>query len=576
MKKFFGYTAVVLLVVSVAAMAAGWSFRAGMGAPAENYPAKAVYAPKGAIASSQPLASQAGLAVLQNGGNAIDAAVTAAAVLGVIEPHMSGLGGDLFAILWSADEQSLIGLNASGRSGSLMTRERLQAVGRIPNEGAKSVTVPGALSGWAALLESHGTITLAEAIEPAALLAESGFPVPGVTAQEWATHEGTLRQFAGARDTFLINGERTPNVGEWFSNPALGKTLRAIAAEGPELLYGGELGERIARHVQAEGGFLTQEDFAGHRAEWVAPIAASFGDHQVWQMPPNGQGIAVLEMLRILAPYDLAAMGHNSPDYLHHLIEAKKLAFADLEAAVGDPDMMAITPATMLSETFIAGRRNMLSPDRALPRANADPSLGQTDTTYLSVADEAGNMVSLIASVAGMFGSNIVVPNTGFPLQNRAVGLRYEAGYANSAGPGRRPFHTIIPGFVTKTGSDGRQEPWLSFGIVGGPQQPQAQVQVLLNMLLFGMNVQQALDAPRFRHWKDNQVSFEQAIPDATVTALRDRGHEPQNPLMSAAHQVFLGANRGLLFGGGQAVVRAEKGYVAGTDSRRDGLAAAY
>lgn len=576
MKKIFVISASVLGLAAAAGIVAGWGLRAGMGAPTETYPARAVYAPNAAIATSQPLASQAGLAVLMRGGNAIDAAVTAAAVLGVIEPHMSGLGGDLFAILWSADQQRLIGLNASGRSGSLMSRSRLQEVGRIPNEGAKSVTIPGALSGWSALLEAHGTITLAEALEPAISLAESGFPVPEVTAQEWATHEGTLRQFAGARDTFLFDGKRSPRVGEWFSNPALAKTLRAIADEGPELLYGGELGERIARHVQAEGGFLTPEDFAGHRAEWVAPIAASFGDHQVWQMPPNGQGIAVLEMLRILAPYDLAAMGHNTPDYLHHLIEAKKLAFADLEAAVGDPDLMATTPATMLSETFIAARRSMLSPHRALPRANADPSLGQTDTTYLSVADEAGNMVSLIASVAGMFGSNIVVPGTGFPLQNRAVGLRYEAGYANTAGPGRRPFHTIIPGFVTKTGSDGRPEPWLSFGIVGGPQQPQAQVQVLLNLLLFDMDVQQALDAPRFRHWQDNQVSFEQAIPTATVSALRARGHEPQNALMDTAHRVFLGANRGLLFGGGQAVMRAEQGYVAGTDSRRDGLAAAY
>lgn len=576
MKKFLGVAAAILTMVAAAAMVAGWSFRTGMGAPSETYPARAVYAPNGAIATSQPLASQAGLAVLQSGGNAVDAAVTAAAVLGVIEPHMSGLGGDLFAILWSAEEQRLLGLNASGRSGSLMTRDRLYELGRIPNEGAKSVTVPGALSGWSALLEAHGTITLAQALAPAISLAESGFPVPEVTAKEWTTHTSTLRQFAGARTTFLIDGERSPEVGEWFSNPALANTLRTIAAHGPGVLYGGELGERIADHLQAEGGFLTGADFAAHRAEWVEPVSAAYGGYQVWELPPNGQGIAVLEMLRILEPYDLAAMGHNSPDYLHHLIEAKKLAYADLEAAVGDPEFMSVSPLEMLSDAFVEHRRARLNPDQAVPRANAHPSLGQTETTYLSVADAEGNMVSLIASVAGMFGSNIVVSNTGFPLQNRAVGLRFEPGYANSAGPGRRPFHTIIPGFVTRSAHDGRQQPWLSFGIVGGPQQPQAQVQVLLNMILFGMDVQQALDAPRFRHWRDNEVSFERAVPEATVSALRAKGHAPQNPVMDTAHRVFLGPNRGLLFGGGQAVMRADRGYVAGTDSRRDGLAAAY
>lgn len=576
MKRFFSIAAAVVLVVAVSAVVAGWSFRAAMGTPPESYPARAVYAPNGVIATSQPLASQAGLAVLQRGGNAVDAAVTAAAVLGVIEPHMSGLGGDLFAMVWSARDQRLTGLNASGRSGSLMTPERLAETGRIPNEGPRAVTVPGALSGWVALLEQHGSISLAEALAPAIELAAAGFPVPEVTAQEWQTHESTLRQFAGARESLLVDGERAPAAGEWFANPQLADTMRQLAVQGPEVLYGGELGARIAKELQAQGGYLTLDDFAAHQAEWVEPVAIEFGQHQVWELPPNGQGIAVLEMLRILEGFDLAAMGHNSPDYLHHLIEAKKLAFADLEAAVGDPEFMTVTPAELLSDGFISRRRQQLDPKLALPRAAADPSLEKTDTTYLAVADAEGNMVSLIASVAGMFGSNIVVPGTGFPLQNRAVGLRIEPGFANSAGPGRRPFHTIIPGFVTRTDARGQQQPWLSFGVVGGPQQPQAQVQILLNMLLFDMNVQQAIDAPRFRHWDGNQVSFEKAVPDEVIAELRAMGHEPQNPFMETAHHVFLGANRGLIFGGAQGVMRAERGYVAGTDSRRDGLAAAY
>ena len=566
----------LVVLAVVAAAAAGLSFRVAMGAAPELYQARAVFAPNGVIATSQPLASQAGLAVLQRGGNAVDAAVTAAAVLGVIEPHMSGIGGDLFAILWSANDQRLIGLNASGRSGSMMTREKLAYVGRIPNEGPTSVTVPGALSGWVALLEQHGTISLAEALEPAIELAERGFPVSEGAAAEWATHAWILRQHPGARKTFLLDGERAPVAGEWFANPDLAESMRLVAKSGPGALYGGELGQRIASHIAEQGGYLAASDFASHTAEWVEPVSVAWGNYRLWELPPNGQGIAALEMMRILEPYDLAAMGHNSAQYLHHLIEAKKLAYADLEAAVGDPDFMTVTPAEMLDDAFIERRRALINSSLATKRADPDPSLGDSDTTYLSVADAEGNMISLIASVAGMFGSNVVVPGTGFPLQNRGVGLRYEEGFANSAAPGRRPFHTIIPGFVTRTADDGAQQPWLSFGIVGGPQQPQAHVQVLLNMLLFDMNIQQAIDAPRFRHWSGNQVSFEQSIPDDVVSRLRAMGHAPQNPLMETAHTALLGGNRGLIFGGGQGVMRAERGYVAGTDSRRDGLAAAH
>jgi gamma-glutamyltranspeptidase/glutathione hydrolase len=514
--------------------------------------------------------------VLQRGGNAIDAAVTAAAVLSVVEPYMSGLGGDMFAIYWSATEQRLVGINASGRSGALMSRSALASAGRIPGDGPKTITIPGALSGWAALLKDHGTISLAEALAPAIRLAEEGFPVADGGAAEWSVFAGLLRQDSSAARTFLDDSGHAPAAGQWFANTDYARTLRTIARDGPGVLYGGPLGQQIAHHVQGLGGFLTPADFEHHAAEWVTPLSVSFRGYEVWELPPNGQGIAALEMLRILEPYDLTAMGHNTAPYLHHLIEAKKLAYADLEQVVGDPQYMTVTPERLLSDDFVAQRRALINTEQALTRVSPDTSLTSGKTTYISVADSAGNMVSFIASLGGGFGSGVVVPGTGFALHNRGVGFSYDTGRVNSVGPARRPFHTIIPGFVTRATADGKQEPWLSFGIVGGPQQPQAHVQVLLNMMLFGMDVQQALDAPRFRHWSDARVSFESAVPPGVVEALRSMGHAPQNPLLQTAQTIFTGSNGGLIFGGGQAIERRSRGYVAGSDSRRDGLAAVY
>ncbi len=572
-RRILGWCAALLVVTAMVAAVAGWSFRAALGPPVHDYAPDAVYAPRGVVATSQPLASQAGLQILDRGGNAVDAAVAAAAVLNVVEPYMTGLGGDMFAILWSERERRLVGINGSGRSGSLMTRDALG--GSVPDRGARSITVPGALSGWAALLDRYGTLSLAETLAPAVELAERGFPVSKTTAGEWALFESILEKDPGARDTYLIAGGRAPRAGEWFANPDLAQTLRAIGDEGPELLYGGALGRRIGEHVRALGGFLTAEDFAVHRSEWVEPLSVPFGSYRLWELPPNGQGIVALEMLRILEPYDLASMGHNSAPYLHHLIEAKKLAYADLEHFVGDPELMTVDPERLLDDKFIASRRSRLRADRALAWAEPESSLMRSETTYVAVADEAGNMISFINSLGGPFGSGVVVPGTGFALQNRAAGFSIEEGRANTVGPGRRPFHTIVPGFVTRTGAGGEPEPWLSFGIVGGPQQPQAHVQVLLNIVLFGMDVQQALDAPRFRHWRASSVTFESAIPEATIDRLESMGHRTQDPLMEVGSMILYGANMGLVFGGGQAVMRGERGYVAGSDSRRDGMAAA-
>ncbi len=574
--RFLKWAFAVISVIGIAALVAGLSFRSGLGNPTTEFKEKAVYAPHGVVATSQPLASQAGLAVLQNGGNAVDAAVTAAAVLSVVEPYMTGIGGDMFAMVWLEPEQRLIGIDGSGHAGALMTPDKLAGRERVPDEGAQSITLPGALSGWATLLQTHGTISLAQALAPAIALAENGFPISKTTAEEWGLFESKINYDQGARSTFLMEGGRTPVAGDWFVNPDYAKTLKLIAAEGPQVLYGGELGEKIAARVQELGGFLTPGDFANYQAKWVEPMSVSYKDYRLWELPPNGQGIAALEMLKILEPYDLKAMQHNSPSYLHHLIEAKKLAYADLEHFVGDPEFMQIKAEQLIEDAVIAKRRALIKPEQAMQQAEPEASLTTSDTTYLSVADKDGNMVSLINSIAGPFGSGVVVPGTGFALQNRGVGLSVQPNRANTVAPGRKPFHTIIPGFVTKTDTKGKQQPWLSFGIVGGPQQPQAHVQMLLNMLVFDMDIQQAIDAPRFRHWEDSQVSFEQAIPQRVVDLLYKMGHTRQNPLADTVQSVFHGNHPALIFGGGQGVMKAEHGYVAGSDSRRDGVAAAY
>ena len=522
-----------------------------------------VYAPHAVIATSQPLATAAGLAVLQRGGNAIDAAVTAAAVLNLVEPHMTGMGGDLFALFWSAREKRLVALNASGRSGSLMTRDALLQRGHttVPLFGAEPITVPGAVSGWAALLERYGTLTLAQALEPAIRLAEEGFPVSPIIAGQWAAVADRLARDEGARATYLIDG-RAPRAGEWFRNPDLAASFKLLARDGPRALYGGELGRRIVDRVRALGGFLTLDDLARHQVEWVQPVSTTFRGHTVWELPPNNQGIAVLEMLKLLEPYDLKAMGHNSAAYLHHLIEAKKLAFADLARWVGDPAAMTIDPKRLLDPKFLAGRRALLDPNRAAERVEPGPAATASETIYLAAADSAGNMVSFINSNYEDFGSGVVVPGTGFALQDRGAGFTLQPDLPNTVGPHKRPFHTLIPGFVTTPGPGG-ETPWLAFGVMGGSIQPQGHVQFLLNLLEFGMDLQEAIDAPRFRHYSGLEVALEAPFPDSVRTALARLGH----------HIVPLAPGSA---GGAQAVLRLAKGWAAGSDPRKDGMAAGW
>jgi gamma-glutamyltranspeptidase/glutathione hydrolase len=439
-----------------------------------------------------------------------------------------------------------------------MTREELLKRGRtrMPSRGVETITVPGALAGWDALLRKYGTISLAQAIAPAIRYAEEGYPVTPVISEDWKGAERVLERDSAAKATYMPNGH-TPTAGEWFRNPDYARTLRELAAEGPAALYGGDLGRRIVERVRASGGFLTLDDLRRNRPTWVAPISVPFRGYRVWELPPNNQGVAALEMLRILEPYDLRAMGLNSAAYLHHLIEAKKLAYADLARYVGDPDHLVMPVERMLSDSFIAERRRHLDEHRAAEHPEPGPLLA-SETVYLTAADSAGNMVSFINSLYDLFGSGVVVPGTGFALHDRGAGFTLEPGLPNTVAPGKRPFHTLIPGFVTKDG-----EPWMSFGVMGGSMQAQGHVQLLLDLLAFGMELQPAIDAARFRHLDGTRVALEPPIGDSVRAALGAMGHTIVD-------------ERAVTFGGAQAIIRLPKGYAAGSDPRKDGYAAGY
>ena len=432
-----------------------------------------VYAPHGIAATSQPLATTAAIATMQRGGNAIDAAVAAAAVLSVVEPMMTGIGGELFAMVWTAKDKRLYALNASGRAGSLMTREELLKRGRTtrPQRGAETVTVPGALAGWQTLLDRFGTMKLAQVLEPAIEYAEDGFPVTPVISRDWG-NANTLTRDPGMKATFLLDSSRVPKAGDWFRNPTYAATLREIAKNGPDYLYKGPLGEKIVSFLHEKGGFLTMDDLRQNAPTWVTPISVVSHGYRVWEMPPNNQGIATLEMLRILEPYNLQAMGQNSVQYLHTLIEAKKLAYADLAQYDGDADHLTVQPSYLLSDAFIMERRSHIDPKHAMTHTDPGPARTSSETIYLTVADKDGNMVSFINSQFDEWGSDISAPGTGFSLQDRGLGFTMEPNLPNTVAPGKRPFHTLIPGFVTKPGPlsapDGfGDEPYMSFGLAG-------------------------------------------------------------------------------------------------------------
>jgi gamma-glutamyltranspeptidase/glutathione hydrolase len=528
-----------------------------------------VYAPNGVVATSQPLASSAALRVLENGGNAIDAAVTAASVLSVVEPMMTGIGGDMFAIVWLAKEHRLVALNASGRAGSLMTRAELLKRGRtttIPR-GIETVTVPGALAGWQTLLDKYGTMKLAQVLQPAIGYARDGFVVTPVIANDWAGQTEILRKDPGARATFLRDNLPL-KTGEYFNNPDYARTLQLIAKDGPATFYGGPFGQKLVDRIKQLGGFVTLQDLKNNQPTWVTPISVLFKGYRIWELPPSNQGIAVLEMLRILEPYDLKKMGLNSAEYLHVMIEAKKLAYADLTKYVGDADHLTLKPEQMLSDAFINERRSHIDMKKAMTTVEPGPERVGGETVYLTVADKEGNMVSFINSNYDEFGSGIVVPGTGFVLHDRGAGFTLVEGLPNTVAPGKRPFHTLIPGFITKPGAtstaDGSgDEPYMSFGLMGGAMQAQGHAQFVINHLVFGLNIQEAQDVGRFRHMTGARTVVETVIPDGVLNALRAMGHDMQYAAPGS-------------FGGSQAIIKLAKGWVAGSDPRKDGHAAGY
>jgi len=540
-----------------------------------------VYGTNGMIATSQPLASAAGLQVLQNGGSAVDAAVTAAAVLAVVEPTMTGIGGDLFAIVYDGTTRSLRALNASGRSAYAATPAAFEARGleSVPTTGVLAVTVPGAADGWSTLLSSCGTLSLADALVPAISYAANGFVVSEIVSHQWHAAAPKLAADPPAAAAFLPAG-RAPAPGERFANPRLASTLRTLADEGSGAFYSGSIARAIAADLRRRDALLDAHDFADHRSNWVEPISTSYRGHVVYEMPPNTQGFAVLEMLNILEGFDIRAMGHNSADYLHALVEAKRIAFADRAAYLGDPDRVPVDVLrTLISKDYAATRRAQIDSARAADayEAGAIAGVGATaiaeagqqltgrdrgDTVYLTAADGRGNVVSLIQSIFSDFGAAIVAGDSGVVLQNRGSSFNLTPGHPNEIAPHARPAHTLIPAFVMKDGA-----PFLSFGVMGGDHQAQGHTQVLVNIIDFGMNVQEAGDAARVTHTAGG-VHVESAVPSAARDGLIRRGH--------GVVETVVGTGGG--YGGYQGIrIGAATGVLAaGSDIRKDGLAIGF
>jgi gamma-glutamyltranspeptidase/glutathione hydrolase len=516
------------------------------------------------VSTSHPLGAQAGLKTIWRGGNAVDAAIAAAAVMALVEPCSNGLGSDAYCILW--DGKELHGLNGSGGapaawSPEYFTRKYGEGRERPPMRGWDSVTVPGAVGTWVALSERFGKLPFADLFEPAIEIAERGYLAPTVVQGKWAAAAAVpdLVKQPGFGELFLPRG-RAPEVGELVTLPGAARMLRAIAETRGAALYGGEIAEALERHAKANGGAMTAADLAGFKPEWVEPIRRDYRGYTVHEIPPNGQGIAALIALGILQNFDLKDLAADGVDAQHLAIEAMKLAFADTYAHVADLAHMKVTPAQLLDDAHLAEAAKLIDPRRAQKFAARNPVKG--GTIYLTAADESGMMVSFIQSNFMGFGSGICLPEWGLSLQNRGYGFHLDPAHPNVVAPGKRPFQTIIPGFLTKDG-----QPVMSFGVMGGNMQPQGHVQTLMRMIDFGQNPQAACDAPRWRFNAGLDINVEATMPKATVDALSERGHE-----MSVIDDSYQD------FGAGQFIWRmgdpSVEGYVAASDPRRDGYAA--
>jgi gamma-glutamyltranspeptidase / glutathione hydrolase len=563
-------------VPALACLVSIGSFLAGQG-PAEKRPAaqrlmpapyrsgrSVVMAPHGMVATSHPLAAQVGLEILRKGGNAVDAAIATNAAIGLMQPMSCGIGGDLYAIVWDAKTSTMHGLNASGRSPYRASRDYFarKSLKEIPLHGPLSWSVPGCVDGWAELHKRFGKLALADILAPSIAYGEQGFPVTEIIARGWKSAEKTLKQSPEAARTYLPQG-RAPLPGAVFKNPYLAGTYRAITAGGRDAFYRGPIAQAIVAFSDKTGGLFTLKDFTEHTSTWVKPVSTSYRGHDVWEIPPPGQGIAVLQMLNVLERFDLKKWRPTSPDYWHLLVETKKLAYADRARFYADPDFVKLPTARLISKEYAEERAQLIDMRKARRDVPAgDPMLERGgDTIYLTVVDKDRNCVSLIQSNFHNFGSGLVPGDLGFALQNRGTLFALDEKHLNRLEPHKRPFHTIIPALVTKNG-----KPWFVFGVMGGDMQPQGQVQVLVNLIDFGMNVQEAGEAPRVEHIgsatptgrpadpKGGVVLAEQGLPKAVIDELMRRGHQLKSvPRNGGGYQgILIDPQTNMLHGGSE------------------------
>ena len=528
-----------------------------------------VIAQNAMAATSQPLATQVALGVMKRGGNAVDAAIAANAMLGLVEPTGCGIGGDLFALVWDAESKQLYGLNASGRSPQSLSLDYFKENGhkKIPSFGALPVSVPGAVDGWFMLHDRFGSVPMSAVLAPAVTYAREGAPIPEVIAYYFEMNKARIGHYPGFADVFMPNGD-VPKKGEVFTNPNLAATYEKIATGGRDAFYKGDIARTIGAYIKDQGGFLSYADLAAHTSTWVEPVSANYRGYDVWELPPNGQGIAALQILNVLEQYDIEGMGFDSAEYIHTFVEAKKLAFEDRAKFYADPDFVETPVEWLISKQYAQQRRSLIDPKKAAKRYDAGQYEG--DTIYLTVADQQGNMVSLIQSNYRGMGSGMTPTDLGFVLQNRGESFNLQEGHANVYAPNKRPFHTIIPAFVTKN-----NKPYMSYGVMGGGTQPQMHAQIIVNMVDFGMNLQEAGDAPRILHSGSSEptgslmedggyISLESRFSPTVRRSLIQKGHVLSD---------VVGA-----FGGYQAILKDPNNgvYYGASESRKDGHAAGF
>lgn len=563
------------LVVLMSSVPIGYDAFAGTpGTGRANATRSVVYGQHGMVACAQPLAAQAGLEVLKAGGTAVDAAIAMNACLGLMEPTANGIGGDLFAIVWDPKTQKLHGLNACGRSPLGLKAEQIpaDANGEIPLYSPYSWSVPGCVDGWAELHGKFGKLPLARDLAPAIGFAEGGFPLSPVIAGDWNRSVARFKDKPGFADVFMPGG-RAPLEGEIFKNPALARSLKLIAEKGRDAYYKGPIAAEFVRYSKEVGGFFTLEDFAKHQSEWIDPVSTNYRGYDVWELPPPGQGIAALQLLNILETFDLKSMGRNSADFWHVMTEAKKLAFADRARYYADPDFVKIPVAELIGKAYGQERAKLIDMQRAaLKDLPGEPAaLNRRETTYLCAADGNGMMVSLIQSNYTGFGSGYCIPALGFGIQDRGNLFDLKPGRPNSYAPGKRPFHTIIPAFITQAG-----KPVMAFGLMGGDMQPQGHAQIVVNLVDFGMNLQEAGDVVRFHHTGSSEptgtvmtdggvLHIEDGLPQSVLDELKKRGHVMEPEAVGA-------------YGGYQAIWRDPRTgvYSGATERRKDGCALGY